>query len=269
MNRIDKVRNYNQILFAIAGTIGIVFILFAAFLTLEEMSWSFFNNNDDKNNGVLAISDTNQLLKDSLRKQIISFDGIQIIDSLSQTYLLQITQANLASVESINKFNGRMNTKSIGTYENFQGNIYNNLVVFNSEKGTSNIIFDNRISIKDFIIHESDSKKYIVIPACSVDSNLDRYLNSEDLQELFIYDVSNDKVNKIKANENYTTLNYFQPEKSNDLIVHFGIDRNKDGIFEDSKEPMIFFKINLKSMSLEEFVSEKDMNKLQELLEGK
>jgi len=270
MNKIDKIKNYNQIILAIVGTIGVVFIFFAALFTLVEMSDTFFRNDDNSNNGILAIEETDKLLQDSLRKQIITFNRIQIIDSISQTYLLPVTQANLVDAESTNELLGLMNKVSSSlSYEDFNYNIYNNLILYSSLTGRSKAIFDTRKSLGNFIVHESNNEKYIVIPACSFDSNKNGFLDDGDLQELFIYALENDNLHRLKLQENYTTLSVFQPNKSNDLIVHFGIDRNKNGKFERSKEPMIFYKVNLVDMSLEEFVSEADIIKMQELLEGK
>lgn len=118
------------------------------------------------------------------------------------------------------------------------------------------------------MLHESVDQKYIVISGCSIDSNKDKFLNDRDLQELFIYDVQNESLHQIKAQENYTTLNTYQPTQSNDLIVHFGIDRNKNGRFEREKEPMIFYKVNLETMNLIEFVNLSQINQLQKQLEG-
>jgi hypothetical protein len=269
-HRIEKIKNYNQIILAIAGTIGVIFLFFAAFFALEEMSGDFFDSPNDNNRGILAIEETEALNRDSLRQQIISFNRIQVVDSIHQLFLLPVTQANLAAAERDHELIGLMNTKSIGrSYEKFYGNIYNNLVLHDKLKDESTIIFDERISIEDFIIHESGQNNYIVIPACIVDSNKDGYLNEKDLQELFIFDLQSRTLHKIESKENYTTLSVYQPNKSNDLIAHFGIDRNKDGLFESSSEPMIFYKINLDNMKIEAFVSQTQIEALQSLLEGK
>lgn len=268
--RIDKIKNYNQILLAIAGTIGVIFLLFATFFALEEMSRSFFYNRDNGNNGILAIEETNQLQKDSLRRQIISFNKIEVVDSINQTYIIPVTQANLAAAEKDNEVLGLMNTRSTKySYERYYGNIYNNLIVYNQKTDQSKIVFDERISIENFKIHIEKDKRYVIIPACQIDSNQDGYLNEKDLQELFIYDLQNNLLTKIKAKENYTTLKAYQPLKANHLIVQFGIDRNGNGTFNSSTEPMIFYKVNLKDMRIEEFINKEQMNSLQSLLEGK
>ncbi|MEL6941332.1 MAG: hypothetical protein AAFO82_01575, partial [Bacteroidota bacterium] len=141
--------------------------------------------------------------------------------------------------------------------------------VYDGLNGTSKPIFDNKISIGSFMTRKTKDESYLIISACNSDSNKDKFLNAKDLQGLFIYDINDSKLDNLKLKENHTTLEVFQPDKSNDLIVHFGIDRNKNGKFERSREPMVFYKINLLEMKLEEFVSEKDIIKMQELLEGK
>lgn len=269
-NRIEKIKNYNQIILAIAGTIGVIFLFFAAFFVLIDMSSSFFENDSNNYNGVLATEKTNQLQKENLRKQIISFNKIQVIDSANQIFLIPVTQADLADAEKGNGVSGFTGTKSIrGSYDEFYENIYNNLVLYYKYTKESSIIFDKRISIEEFIIHESGQKKYVVISACQIDSNKDGYLNEDDLQELFIYDIQKKSLHKIVAKENYTTLNVSQPNQSNDLVAHFGIDRNQDGVFESSTEPMIFYHINLESMKIEEFIKPEQIEQLQSLLEGK
>ncbi len=270
-NKIEKIKNYNQVLLALAGTIGIIFLLIGLFFVASEIVDDLFRrDNYYTNNGIIATEETDQLVQDSLRKQVISFKDIQIIDSLTQTYLLPVTQANLADAEYAYNSVALMNTKSIGkSYEKYYGNIYNNLVLYNANDQSSEILFKERISIENFLIHEEGGLKYIVIPACNIDSNKDKFLNDDDLQELFIYDYQRKLLKKIEAQENYTTLRAFQPSQSNDLIVHFGIDRNKNGIFERAKEPMIFYKVNLEDMRLEEFVNEQEITKLQQLLEGR
>jgi len=117
------------------------------------------------------------------------------------------------------------------------------------------------------IIHLYNIVSHII--GCSTDSNKDKYLNSHDLQELFIYDFQEAKTTKIIAKENYTTINIYQPNSTGDLIVHFGIDRNKDGRFDMVNEPMIFYKVMLEDMTLKEFVSKEQIIKIQNLLDGK
>jgi hypothetical protein len=53
---------------AIAGTIGVLFIFFAAFFVLVDMSSSFFDNASNNNNGVLATEKNKSIAKRKLTK---------------------------------------------------------------------------------------------------------------------------------------------------------------------------------------------------------
>ena len=263
----DKIKNYNQIILAAAGTIGVILLLFLAgiFIWDTVSRWSY---DDDDEIGILATEQTDILQEENLRKQIISFNRIQVLDSASQIFVIPVTQANLAKAEYDGQLLGLMNSKFSVNYERYSNNIYNNLVLYDGLNNRSEILFKDRISIEDFIIHESGNKKLIVISACNEDSNKDGLLNESDLQRLFIYDIDLKVLHTIDLAENYTTLIAYQPKKSNELVVHTGIDRNNNGKFDRKTEPMIFYKVNLQTMSLEEFVSKDQISTLQGLLEG-
>ena len=268
-NKVDKIKNYNQIILAIAGTLGVILLLLAAIFALDEI-FDPFSPASNYNQGILSKEETNEGNEDSLRKQIISFPRLQVVDSAKQVILMPVTQANLIAAERNNQSFGLMDSKKIGrSYVKSNRNVYNNLVLHDKLNNQSQIIFNERISIKDFIIHENEQNKYIVIPACNVDSNKDGYLNEDDLQELFIFDLQNRMLHKIKSKENYTTLKVYQPNKSTDLIAHFGIDRNNNGRYNRTREPMVFYRVNLETMMIEEYVDEAQIGELQALLEGK
>lgn len=266
--RINKIRNYNQILLAIAGSIGVLMLFISGIFLIAELADDLFRDNDDYR-GILAIDETDRLLRDTLRKQIVTFDKIEIIDSLEQTYILPVTQANLADAESANDMIGLMNTFGKGSNYRYHTYVYNNLIVYNSTSDISEILFEERVCIQNYLIHEKTDNKYIIIPASNSDSNGDKLLNDEDLQVLFVYDLDNRKLSRIKSEENYTTLRVYQPKQSQSLIGHFGIDRNKNGEFDRSTEPMLFFKIDLETMTLVKVVNNEQINQLQKLLEGR
>lgn len=269
MPTIQKIKAYNQILLAIAGTFALLFAILLAIIFLIEISGG--GRSDDYQDGILATEQTDELLKDSLRRQIISFDQIQIIDSISQTYLLPVAQANLVDPERANDLLGLTNNFSMEKkyYKNYH-NVYNNLLIHHALLDTTKLVFEQRISIEDFKTHTTtDRQQYLLITGCSVDSNQDKILDEEDLQELFVYDIKREQLTKIEADENYTTLHVYQPPKSTGIVVHFGIDRNNNGAFESRKEPMVFYKLDVPNRQLRPFASETQTNRLQHLLEGR
>ena len=266
MPNIQKIKAYNQILLAVAGTSALLFAVIALIAFLIEIS--SYGRYDYEDEGILATEQTEELLKDSLRRQIISFDQIFVIDSVSQTYLLPVSQANLTSPELANDLLGLTNSYET-KYSKSYLNIYNNLLIHNTLVDSTKLIFKDRISIGDFGYHTINEQKYLWITGCSVDSNQDKMLDEDDLQELFIYDIANEELTKIATNENYTTLRVYQPAKSTDIIVHFGIDRNENGIFESRREPMAFYKLDLVEKELQPFADQAQINQLQRLLEGR
>ncbi len=263
----SKIKSYNQVILAIIGTIAILFMVgMGIFLVIEFIGYSY--DDAEESQGILAIDETNQLLEDSIRKQIISFNQIEIIDSTSQTYLLPVTQADLAEGEN---YSGLLNmyTGSIGKGNKYYSRVYNNLVLHNSIQKKSTIIFNQRISIEQFFIFPQGKKKFIIITGCSKDSNKDGFLNSDDLQELFVYDYQTSTLHKIESEDRVTTIRVFKPHKSIHLIGQFGIDRNKNGIFEGAIEPRVYYKVDLINKKLVKLINNEQINQLQKLLEGR
>jgi len=201
----EKIRDYNQFLLALAGTVLVLFIVIGgAFILYEEISYSF---QDDYNTGILSNEETSRLQKDSLRKQIISFNEINIIDSAKQLYLLPVTQADLLDYEHSSELLGLVNTYNRGKFRNVYG-FDNNLVICDLLNEKSKIIFDTRVSISNYLVHKSNQKKYLIIKASRIDTNHDKYLNSNDLQELFIYDIELQELSKKDA-RNYCCIGNF------------------------------------------------------------
>ena len=56
-----------------------------------------------------------------------------------------------------------------------------------AKNNKSDIIFKSRTSINNYMIERLDDSIYLLITGTSRDSNKDKFLNSEDLQELFVY----------------------------------------------------------------------------------
>ena len=266
-NKMQRIKNYNQIMLAIAGTVGVIILIFSAIMLLMQLtrSWSYDNNRD--NSGVIATEETNELKKDSIRKQIISFNSIEVIDSVSQLFLLPVGQANLANKEKFDTqlFNAK---NSIGDYS-YRNYYYNNLVIFDAISSESKIIFEERLSIERYFIHEINNEKYIVIEGAKTDTNKDGILNSNDFQDIFIYDMQKKQLSEIKTQDNFTTLSVIRPQRSNQLVAQFGIDRNNNFNFEGKTEPKAYYKIDLNSMTLQEFINADQVTALQKLLEGR
>ena len=88
-NRIDKIKNYNQVILAIAGTVGLIFVIWLTAYAIWDMTYSWRNSGDDV--GILSSEQAEILQKENLRKQIISFNRLEMVDSVTQTYIIPVS----------------------------------------------------------------------------------------------------------------------------------------------------------------------------------
>lgn len=261
-NWINKIKNYNQILLAAAGTIGIILMIISGVIFISEILPSNYEEE-----GMIVTEEVELLNEQGLRKEIISFDYLKLIDSAKQIYVLPVTQASLDNPESSEKSLGLINSFSGSGY--YGELIYNNIVVYYGQIDSSIIVFDNRLSIGDYMITKHKEDHYILASGCNIDSNKDNFLNSKDLQGLFVFNIDKQKYDKIETQENHTILNIFQPNKSNLLFCKIGVDRDVDGVFEDNLEPTIFMKLDLENVKLKPVAGKSINERLQKVLEGK
>lgn len=269
MSSIEKIKRYNQILLAIGGTLAVFFILAIGLFILTE-EWNRYTYEEFYQEGVLATETTNDLIADSLRQQIISFNNVTLLDSATKTYVLPVQQADLLKKESVDEILGLVNTFNNypDNYEKYTNADYNNLVIYESLNNKSQVLFEERIGISSYRSIRTREAIYLLIIGTNKDSNKDGYLNSNDLQDLFIYDVKKHQITKVTTKENLTVLTISEEKITQDVMGKFGLDRNKDGEFQADKEPMILYKIDLSSKRLIKIVTDEQIEQLQKLLEG-
>ncbi len=94
------------------------------------------------------------------------------------------------------------------------------------------------------------------------------YLNDQDLQQLFIYHLSDARLVEV-ASEGRSFISIDKLFPGDDFVVLFGLDKNQDGTFKRGSEPMFFYKLNLQNGSTELLVGEEDIQRLQERLDGR
>jgi len=259
-NKMEKIKNFNQILLSIAGVIGIAFIIAVCTLLIIDF-WPRHHTEE----GMIAEEEVEVLNEKGLRKEIISFDDFQVVDSAEQIFVLPVTQASLDNPERsdkslglINEFSGR------GYYDEL---VYNNIAIHYGKIDSTIIAFRNRLSIGNYII--SKNKKLLFVSGCTQDSNDDKFLNSKDLQNLYVYNIQTRKTQEIETPPNHTLIYIYEPNKTNMILCQFGIDRNENGKFEESIEPTVFMKLDQEKLTLMPFVDENNILVLQNILEGK
>jgi hypothetical protein len=277
--KIEKIKNYNQKLLAILGTIGGICIIIAliSFISLLIKEQNRFDYNEPET-GILSEEKIEKLQKENKREQVISYETPILIDTLNLKYLIPISHKTLNEKEDIG-LNGLLNAYTGGGSESeefikkderyskrFYGE-FNNIIIYNAIKGTNNKLFNSRINFDKIKTEYFENEILILIKASEKDTYKDGVINLKDFSSLYIYSFNEKKMKKIGI-EGMDVYSFNFINKSKDLIVEFGIDKNKDGTFENHNEPTIIKKYDFRNDKLIEIIDSKINSELQKTLEG-
>lgn len=272
--KIEKVKNYNQKLLAVLGTIGAVFLVVAliAFISIliKEYRWS---NYDDDETGILSDEKIEILQKENKREQVISFETPKLIDTLNSTYIIPVSHKTLNEKEDIN---GLLNAysssdefyeKSDSRYSGGYYGAFNNVILYNPNEGTNNKLFDTRVNFNDIKTEYFDKEIFMLIKAAEKDTYKDGVINLKDFKSLYIYSFNQNKMKKVGI-DGMDVYNYRFINNSKNLVIGFGIDKNADGKYEEYNEPTILKKYDFESGLLTDIIDAKISADLQKTLEG-
>lgn len=271
--KIENVKNYNQKLLAVIGTLVALFL----FVLLIAFTLLSINNNrrhysDDSDTGILSDEVIERLQEENKREQIISFDSPRLIDSLSSLYLLPVSYVTLDEKEDISElldYNmplGRGKVRDNRYLKDIYGQ-FNNVVLYNAESGAHNKIFETRVNFNEVKVEHFDNEILIIIVASDQDFYKDGVINLEDLKSLYIYSISQDKLQKIGI-DGMDIFRYTFVNNSKDILIEFGIDKNGDGRHEKYNEPKIIKKFDFEEGKLVDVIDKSIISDLQKTLEG-
>jgi len=270
--KIEKVKNYNQKILAILGTLAIVLIIVSILgiggIAISELLR--FNNDDDIETGILSDEKIEELQKENKREQVISYENPKLIDTLNSVYIIPVSHKNLNEAENIN---GLLSIRK-GSYESedsrysrrFYGS-YNNLIIYNQKNEITKKLFNKRVNFNDIKVEYFNDNILLLFKVAEKDTYKDGVINLSDFKSLYLYSLTGKKLIKIE-NDEMDIVSYKFLNESKDLIISFGIDKNGDGKYEDLNEPTIIKKYNYKTEKLTDIIGEKTNSELQKMLEG-
>lgn len=267
-----KIEKYNQRILAILGTIGVIFLIVAliAFITITIMEHRRYDN-DDVETGILSDEKIEKLQKENKREQVISFRQPRLIDTINSTYIIPVSHKTLDEQEGIG---GLLNATSSSSYEpsdsRYSSEIYgtyNNLIIYKPKDGTSEKLFDNRINFDRIQAEYFSDDIFLLINVAQKDTYKDGVINLKDFKSLYIYSLQNKKLESVGI-DGMDVFDYEFLNKTKDLVIRFGIDKNDDGTYDEYNEPTIIKKYNLETGILTDIVDEKIRSELQKTLEG-
>jgi len=273
--KIERIKNYNQKLLAVLGTIAILFALigliaFSLFI-IDEISRNSF---DDTNTGILTNEKIEELQKENKREQVISYENPKLIDTINSIYIIPISHKTLNEKEDIN-VNGLLDmysgsgklSKSDHRYSNRFYGEFNNVIIYDQNSDINKKLFNKRVNFDKIDAEYFSDDILILIKVAEKDTHKDGVINLIDYNSLYVYSINKNKLSKIGIDE-MDVYNYKFLNNSKSLIIRFGVDKNKNGKYEDYNEPTIIKKYDYKTGELIDIVDKEIDSGLQKMLEG-
>ena len=264
-----NINRYNQLLLAVLGSLAVLFLIIAIInFVVETTRYSY----DDDDPGILSEEKIEELQKENKREQVISYELPRLVDSLNSIYAIPVSYTNLNEEENIDGILNAMASsdsysKTDKRYSSVFFGTFNNIVLFDAEEGTSNRLFNHRANFDKIDTQYFENDIIMLIQTSDKDTYRDGVINMRDLQNLYIYSFANKKLKEIKM-EGHTVYNYNFLNETKDLLIQFGVDRNKDGQYNDYKEPAIVKRYLFEKSKLIDLVDPKTNSELQKMLEG-
>lgn len=282
----ERLKKYNQIIFAIISTAALGMFLFAVIMSWFESA----DRPERRDNSMVSEEKAKEFAKDNKRIQLIDFSDIELIDPVTQTFLIPVSQKQLLEWETIRKQKEDGSavsfmlearpvtiTKGEPAYYRFSPNLYNNILIYRGSDHNSSMVFDYRICIVDYNVVRVAKGYGIVIIGSTKDTNHDDKMNSKDLLDAYYYDISTSKLHTITTGEHILSMvgerRYRQVKDLNEsgtdrIFFQVGIDKDNDGLYIPNYEPSIFTEFNITNKNYRRVVDQQDYDRLQSRLDG-
>lgn len=266
-----KIEKYNQRLLAVLGTVGVIFLIVAliAFITVTIMEHRRY---DDIETGILSDEKIEELQKENKREQVISYENPRLIDTLNSIYIIPVSHKTLDEQEDIN---GLLNlNKASSSYESTDTRYsqqyygaFNNLIVYNPKNGTNKKLFDKRVNFNLIKTEYFEDDILLLMNVAEKDTYKDGVINLKDFKSLYIYSLKKKELKKVGI-EGMDIFNFNFLNNEKNMTILFGVDKNKDGQFEEYNEPTLIKKFDFNSGKLTDIIDEEINSELQKTLEG-
>jgi len=277
--KIEKIKNYNQRLLAVLGTVVVLMALLGlvsiATLMYNELSRSWRNNQPEE--GILSDEKIQELQEENKRQQLISYENPILIDTNNLIYIVPVSQKTLKSAEEIEEdvrgisdfeseaLSVRLGGK--GRYYSQLNGTFNNFLVYDFKLNSIKKLFDQRVYIENMHTEYFEDEILLLFETSEKDTYKDGRVDSKDLTVLYIYSFNDQQLRKIEQPQS-TISRYRFVLNSKNLLVQFGMDHNENGQFDSSREPQSIMFYDYQSGQLSEIVPKEVSSNLQRMLEG-
>jgi len=271
---IDKIKNYNQKMLALFSTIV---VLMAAIGLISFLGFIISDLWPSKpiveTNVLLADEQVERFGRDSLRQQIISYEEPRLVDTACLVYLIPVALRTLENPEYygegvdelLDKFSSGSSRKI--RVKQFYGSFIN-LIVYDYKNSKTWNVCDARVMGKNLAVVYYDDEILAVFEASEKDTDKDGKITLADFTNLNVYSFKESRLKRV-GKDDMTVLSYKFVEGTKDLLILFGIDRNKDGKFNSATEPIQVFKYNYSTGSLANVIDSATQKEIQRIIDKK
>lgn len=264
----EKLKRYNQIILAIGGTITLVIVLIFGVFAGYELYNQIWGRDDQADTRMIANEEVERLKADSLRKQVISFNTIILIDTPGLKYLIPVGQATLERLEDLQGLLNPYRNSGKNYEDRYVTNTNNNLLLYDGKTGAVHKIFNKRLSINSFNVEFKKSPTPIVfMDVTEDDSNKDGFLDQRDMEKLYFFRLHEKTLQEVAAPGKRFLRLVFHKDPD-EILAQYGVDKDADGEFEESFEPKVFYRLHLADGKLSEIISQEMIASLQQQLDG-
>ncbi len=269
----NKIKNFNQLVLAAIGILSFVLLLIAIIWSATEFYKTISYRSQNENSEILSNENADKNYQNNVRTHQVSFENLQLVDSVNIVYLIPVSQTALELKEYINKRDGSPSGTlgllgSSGCFSDFYYDYrsFNNVLIYDLRDESIHKLFNTRVSINRYYVEKIAGKSYVLFAVTDKDSNKDGFLNEDDSKSLFIYSTADKTFNEIK-NENADFTGYNVIAGKDQILINYGLDKNGNGKY-NWDEPMTIKVYSIHDNKLRDLVSLDLVNNLQNILDG-
>lgn len=263
--------------------------ILAAFAVYGVVS-SFHGRRGDT--AINSVERAAELARAGKREQVITFStGMTPVGETKTTdaslYVIGVGQYTLGEPEQIEV--SRYSPQ--GSYRGFNGGLldgryrddfvsnksligpFNNLLIFDKRMGSTEKVFNTRISISQVTIADLTNPPVLAIFAASADSNRDGLVDDDDLQDLYIYATADHILHKVAALD-ASPESVIDIPGVNYLVIQAAADKNRDGKITSRTdgdveiEPRFLYRVDLHTFEAVPLLPAELVKTLQKTIDG-
>ena len=279
--KIEKIKNFNQIILAIVGVLGLILLLMLIISLASDLlrdRKGGCRNNLTTTNGLITEEKIEKLNLENKHMQIVSYESPRLVDTVNTVYIIPISVSTLDKPKTIppppellSKHVVSVDLDSYNTERYYRENsfpgLFSNLIVYQPIEKKTVLLFNERIMLNRLRTYYFKDDILLIFFTAEKDTNNDGLINFNDDANLCIYSLKTGKMRRIVEGVNSIT-DYKFITNSKDLLIEFSLSQYNDIKFKSDK-PRKIMKYEFETEKLTEVVPANIQQHMQKLVEGR